>query len=779
MGNNRFVVALSIALLATLVAPIASATVTANAGPDRTVETGQPITFDASGSSASGESVHTYTWHFGDNTTGTGTTYSKTYTSAGTYTVTLFAYGTGGSVSTDTASITVRTTDTSAPSIAHTNVTTGTSNSAISVTADVTDNIGVLAVTLFYKRSNESTYQSTTMTCTGSATSQDCSGSIPSSVTDGAAVNYYLRATDTKSGTPNTGYWPTSAPSANVTVTLTDTAAPTITHTPPTSATAGSSLNITATIADTVAVDTVTLYYDFNASTTFALNTTMTRASGTALNGTYYATISGASLPAGGTVKYYIQANDTSNNVRREPSTAPGCFSAATCANTTIGIVGASAPSIDHTAVSAATAGDDLSISATVTPGSGRAISSVMVRYRALGSSDTFANATMTNATGASTLYTGTIPGAAIGDEGIEYYIRANDSAGELVYSPSAGSSAPRQVTAPPGTPTSVGVSRSSSGVTVSWTAPATAADDTVASYNVYRSADGSSYALVTTTTSTSALDASAIDGVLYSYKVSAVDDAGAEGTRSSAAATSDEGYRPSMPSVTATPSSGALSLSWTGNAAANGWYLVSYATSNGTFTLAQNVTVEDASATFSASLSGLTDGQAYVVRVLPYNPYDEPSLTPAFLTATPGASSGGDSGGGGGGSGGGGGGGSGTTPTTGTNATSTTNTTNTTGPTNATTATNDTDASAPTTGGTTTPPTNTSGSDATNETAPPAEEPAVPTPTPSPSQDPSPTPSPATPSPESEDDAAPVPGFGLVALLGAAVASAYVLRRR
>jgi len=80
---------------------------TANAGPDQTASVGQPVTFDAGGSTDN-VGITNYDWDFGDGTTGTGKTTTHTYTSPGTYTVTLTVKDAAGNTYTDTTTITVR-----------------------------------------------------------------------------------------------------------------------------------------------------------------------------------------------------------------------------------------------------------------------------------------------------------------------------------------------------------------------------------------------------------------------------------------------------------------------------------------------------------------------------------------------------------------------------------------------------------------------------------------------------------------------------------------------
>ncbi len=79
----------------------------ANAGPDKDTTVGQAVNFDGSGSFDPDGSIVSYEWDFGDSFTDTGDSTSHTYSTAGTYTVTLTITDNGGAINQDTATVTV------------------------------------------------------------------------------------------------------------------------------------------------------------------------------------------------------------------------------------------------------------------------------------------------------------------------------------------------------------------------------------------------------------------------------------------------------------------------------------------------------------------------------------------------------------------------------------------------------------------------------------------------------------------------------------------------
>ncbi|MCC7577095.1 MAG: DNRLRE domain-containing protein, partial [Methanomethylovorans sp.] len=106
----------------------ADAAPVANAGADQTAVAGSAVTFDA-GASTDDIGIASYSWDFdasnGITSEATGRTTTKTYESAGTYTVTLTVTDTTGQTATDTATVVVTAATTTTPSTP-TNTSTST-----------------------------------------------------------------------------------------------------------------------------------------------------------------------------------------------------------------------------------------------------------------------------------------------------------------------------------------------------------------------------------------------------------------------------------------------------------------------------------------------------------------------------------------------------------------------------------------------------------------------------------------------------------------------------
>ncbi len=120
----------------------------ANAGPDRSVDEDAPTSLDGTASSDN-VGIASYTWTFIDGGLHVlnGATATYTFTTPGTFVITLTVQDADGNVDIDTVLITVR--DVTDPTIA---VTAPSENASVSgaflVSADATDNVGVVRVEL-------------------------------------------------------------------------------------------------------------------------------------------------------------------------------------------------------------------------------------------------------------------------------------------------------------------------------------------------------------------------------------------------------------------------------------------------------------------------------------------------------------------------------------------------------------------------------------------------------------------------------------------------------
>lgn len=97
--------------------------------------------------------------------------------------------------------------DTTPPMMTHTPVTSANAGEAITITATITDNVGVQSATLYYRKTGDTAYTSVAMVAAGST----YTAVIPASAVTTAGIQYYISATD---GT-NTA----TAPAANPTTT--------------------------------------------------------------------------------------------------------------------------------------------------------------------------------------------------------------------------------------------------------------------------------------------------------------------------------------------------------------------------------------------------------------------------------------------------------------------------------------------------------------------------------------------------------------------------------
>ncbi len=210
--------------------------------------------------------------------------------------------------------------DRTAPTIVHTPVSNGQlENSAVTVSADVSDPSGVATVTLFYRTQGAGSYTSVAMSGATTHVAQ-----IPAAAVQTAGVEYYIQATDAATPTANTGLVPTSAPGTpyTFTVSMIDTAPPTISHTPLVDGQRpNAALNISVDIVDGSGISIADIRYRTIGQTTW--NTLALSGSSPA----YTAMLPAAAVQAPG-LEYYFEAADNSTNVNVAslPANAPAGF---------------------------------------------------------------------------------------------------------------------------------------------------------------------------------------------------------------------------------------------------------------------------------------------------------------------------------------------------------------------------------------------------------------------------------------------------------------------
>lgn len=195
----------------------------------------------------------------------------------------------------------------SAPTITRTNPTIALHQQAwadgtsFDIEVEVVDNIspGVQSVTLYYKNTNDVSYQSIQMV----NTSGDLySATIPGGDVATPGLDYYITATDGISTSSD----PSTNPSANpYQIAILPNVAPSITHTPVTALTVGNDIIIDATVVDnTNSLAGVDLYYRKIGQLNYTRQTMINNS-----GDNYTGTIPGSRITSDG-IEYYIYAYD-------------------------------------------------------------------------------------------------------------------------------------------------------------------------------------------------------------------------------------------------------------------------------------------------------------------------------------------------------------------------------------------------------------------------------------------------------------------------------------
>jgi hypothetical protein len=333
---------------------------------------------------------------------------------------------------------TVTVPDTTPPQITHTQIKNGqVAGVNVAIEAVVTDASGVASVTLYY-RPVGSIWSLAPLTNQGGGS---WTGAIPGYAVTTAGVQYYLAAVDSAAPS-NKAYAPATAPDVpySFTVTQGDETGPSISHVPVADGqSAGKDVEVKATVTDSSGIASVTLYYRTSGTLDFK-TTTMTSTGGNLYSGT----IPSTSVKSAG-VDYYLKAVDksSSSNVTYEPAGAPSMTH-----HFTVISGDTEGPSIVHTKITdGQISGTMVSVEAEVEDVS--SVASVTVYARPSGTS-VFTEVSMSNTAGKT--WKGTIPSYIVISPGVDYYLRAEDSAepSNVSFLPSQGKNAPYSFTVVP-----------------------------------------------------------------------------------------------------------------------------------------------------------------------------------------------------------------------------------------------------------------------------------------------------------------------------------------
>ena len=199
-----------------------------------------------------------------------------------------------------------------------------------------------------------------------------------------------------------------------------------------------------------------------------------------------------------------------------------------------------------------------------------------------------------------------------------------------------------------PGVPLNVVATPGDKQASVSWSAPANAGTSAITDYVIeYSTNGGNSWTTFTdgTATTTSAVVTGLVNGTAHIFRVSAVNAAGTGDPSAASASITPQAFPPATPAApTATGGNGQASLTWaapfdSGSAITD--YEIQYSSNNGV-----NWTTfpDGASTATSATVTGLTNGTAYVFRVAArnlnglssYSPASAPAVTPFAPASAP-----------------------------------------------------------------------------------------------------------------------------------------------
>jgi len=270
-----------------------------------------------------------------------------------------------------------------------------TDQDQVTVSATITDNVGVSSATLYYDDGSGS--RNTAMTGSGSSYSAKI-GPFAA----GKTVTYHVEAKDAAGNTAK------SSPGSFTVTAGGDKEAPQVSnvqHTPATP-TDADSVTITATITDNVGVTSATVYYNDGSG---LQNKAMTG------SGSSYSADIGK-FAAGKTVSYYVEAKDAAGNTGKSPS---GSFTVVPQSDTQKPVISA----VSHTP-SSPTPDDEVKVTATITDNVG--VASAEVKY-----DDGSGVKTASMTKGSGNEFTAVL-GKFAGGVTVTYHVEAKDAAGNM-----------------------------------------------------------------------------------------------------------------------------------------------------------------------------------------------------------------------------------------------------------------------------------------------------------------------------------------------------------
>lgn len=181
---------------------------------------------------------------------------------------------------------------------------------SVTVSAVVKDNKSVAEVNLFYRKKGTIEYTKVAMV---KLPGDWYSAEIPASEVTQSGIEYYLEASDGLS----ISRWQDENAAVNPkSFTVIDTTPPNIEHEPILEISVKNSPKMTAKVTDAVGVDRVNLNYKLQSEKNYT-KVSMKLDSGNALSGVYSASIPALDIP--NAMDYYIEAYDTSSNLRTSP----------------------------------------------------------------------------------------------------------------------------------------------------------------------------------------------------------------------------------------------------------------------------------------------------------------------------------------------------------------------------------------------------------------------------------------------------------------------------